>query len=110
MGNDSAVGVAGSRGNLELNVCKPVIISNVLHSITLLSDACRTFRQFAVDGLAPDLENIARHLEDSLMLVTSLPPPIGYDHPADAARKPHASVFTPPESMLALSHPTAAEL
>jgi fumarate hydratase class II len=109
MGNDSAVGVAGSRGNLELNVCKPVIISNVLHSITLLSDACRTFRQFAVDGLAPDLENIARHLEDSLMLVTALTPLIGYDKAAEVAKKAHAERITAREAILALGHLTAEQ-
>src|SRR6202034_1295232 len=54
MGNDTAVALAGSRGNLELNVCKPVIIFNFLHSVRLLTDSCRTFREFLVEGFEPD--------------------------------------------------------
>ena len=109
MGNDAAVAVAGSRGNLELNVCKPVIIRNVLHSITLLSDACATFREFAVEGIAPDLENIARHLEDSLMLVTALSPVIGYDKAAEVAKKAHAEGITLREAVIALGYMTGGQ-
>jgi fumarate hydratase, class II len=87
IGNDTAVGIAGARGNLELNVNKPVIIHNVLHSIELLTGACRGFRLFCVDGLEPDAEQIQRHLENSLMLVTALNPIIGYDKAADVAKK-----------------------
>jgi fumarate hydratase, class II len=87
VGNDTAVAVAGARGNLELNVNKPVIIHNVLHSIELLTGACTSFREFCVDGLAPDLEQIRRHLESSLMLVTALNPIIGYDKAAEVAKK-----------------------
>jgi fumarate hydratase class II len=88
MGNDAAVAVAGSRGNLELNVCKPVIIHNVLHSLRLLTDACGTFRRYAVEGLEPDRARIQQHLETSLMLVTALTPLIGYDKAADVAKRP----------------------
>ena len=109
MGNDAAVAIAGSRGNLELNVCKPVIIRDVLHSITILSDACRTFREFAVDGLAPDLENIGRHLEDSLMLVTALSPIIGYDKAAAAAKKAHAENTTLREAVTSLGYMTGEQ-
>jgi fumarate hydratase class II len=109
MGNDSAVAVAGSRGNLELNVCKPVIIHNVLHSITLLSDACTAFREFAVEGLEPDRAQIRRHLEDSLMLVTALNPLIGYDKAAEVAKKAHAEGTTLRESALSLGHLTGEE-
>ena len=89
MGNDMAVTIAGSRGNLELNVNKPVIIHNFLHSVTLLTDACRTFREFCVEGLEPDYEHIQEHLENSLMLVTALNPIIGYDKAAQVAKKAH---------------------
>jgi fumarate hydratase class II len=109
MGNDTAVAVAGSRGNLELNVCKPVIIHNVLHSITLLSDACRAFREFAVKGLEPDRAQIQRHLENSLMLVTALNPLIGYDKAAEVAKKAHAEGSTLREAAVALGYLTPEE-
>ncbi len=88
-GNDTAVTVAGARGNLELNVNKPVIIHNVIHSIELLSGACRGFREFCVEGIEPDYERIQQHLESSLMLVTALNPIIGYDKAAEVAKKAH---------------------
>jgi fumarate hydratase class II len=109
MGNDAAVAVAGSRGNLELNVCKPVIIHNVLHSITLLSGACRSFRKFAVVGLEPDRAQIQRHLENSLMLVTALNPLIGYDKAAEVAKKAHAEGATLREAALSLGYLTPEE-
>jgi fumarate hydratase class II len=89
LGNDTAIGIAGARGNLELNVNKPVIIHNFLHSVELLSGACRAFREFCVEGLEPDYEQIQRHLENSLMLVTALNPIIGYDKAAEVAKKAH---------------------
>ena len=89
IGNDVAVTTADSRGNFELNVAKPVIAYNVLQSIALLTDACRSFREFCVEGLKPDLEQIDRHLRNSLMLVTALNPIIGYDNAAKAAKKAH---------------------
>ncbi len=89
IGNDTAVGIAGARGNFELNVNKPLIAHNVLHSIDLLEGACTSFRKFAVEGLEPDRAQIARHLEQSLMLVTALNPVIGYDKAADVAKKAH---------------------
>jgi fumarate hydratase class II len=89
IGNDVAVTTAGSRGNFELNVCKPVIAYNVLQSVGLLTDSCRAFRQFCVEGLQPDYEQIDRHLHGSLMLVTALNPIIGYDNAAKAAKKAH---------------------
>jgi fumarate hydratase, class II len=104
MGNDAAVAVAGSRGNLELNVCKPVIIHNVLHSIRLLADACGTFRQYAVEGLEPDRVKIKQNLDTSLMLVTALNPLIGYDKAADVAKKAHAEGTTLREACLALGY------
>ncbi len=109
MGNDTAVAVAGSRGNLELNVCKPVIIHNVLHSITLLADSCQAFREFAVEGLEPDRAQIRRHLENSLMLVTALNPLIGYDKAAEVAKKAHTEGTTLRESAVALGYLTPEE-
>jgi fumarate hydratase class II len=104
MGNDAAVAVAGSRGNLELNVCKPVIIHNLLHSLRLLTDACGTFRQYAVEGLVPDRLRIKQNLDTSLMLVTALSPIIGYDKSAEVAKKAHAEGTTLREACLALGY------
>jgi len=109
MGNDTAIGIAGSRGNLELNVCKPVIIHNFLHSVTLLADACARFTEFCVEGLEPDLHQIRRHLENSLMLVTALNPHIGYDRAAEVAKKAHKEGTTLRESAIALGHLTGEE-
>ncbi len=102
LGNDAAIGIAGSRGNLELNVCKPVIIHNFLHSVDLLTGACFAFREFCVEGLEPDEEQIKRHLENSLMLVTALNPHIGYDNAAKVAKKAHKERSTLRESAIAL--------
>jgi fumarate hydratase, class II len=109
MGNDAAVAVAGSRGNLELNVCKPVIIHNVLHSIVLLTDAGRTFREYAVEGLEADRDRIREHLSNSLMLVTALNPLIGYDKAAEVAKKAHQDKTTLREAALALGHLSAED-
>ncbi len=89
LGNDTAIKFAGSQGNFELNVFKPVIIRNLLHSTSILADSCRTFREFCVDGLAADRERIAELVERSLMLVTALTPSIGYDQAAAIAEKAH---------------------
>jgi fumarate hydratase class II len=108
-GNDAAVALAGSRGNLELNVCKPVIIFNVLHSVTLLADTCGAFREFLVEGMEPDEARIRRHLESSLMLVTALTPAIGYDKAAEVAKKAHKDDSTLREAALALGYLTAEQ-
>jgi len=108
-GNDTAVAMAGSRGNLELNVCKPVIIHNVCNSIDLLSDACDRFREFCVEGLAPDYERISHHLNNSLMLVTALNPIIGYDKAAKVAKKAHKEGTTLRDAALELGFLSAAE-
>jgi fumarate hydratase, class II len=102
IGNDVAVTTAGSRGNLELNVCKPVIAYNVMQSIALMTDACRAFREFCVEGLEPDYEQIDRHLRSSLMLVTALNPIIGYDNAGKVAKKAHAERKTLREAALEL--------
>src|SRR5579875_178504 len=109
MGNDAAIALAGSRGNLELNVCKPVIIANFLSSVSLLAAACTTFRQFLVEGFAPDYAQIERHLNNSLMLVTALSPVIGYDRAAEVAKKAHHEGTTLREAALALGFVTAEE-
>ena len=88
-GNDAAVKFAGSQGNFELNVYKPVMAANVLRSTRLLADACDSFREFAVEGLVANRERIAEHVARSLMLVTALSPRIGYDRAAEVAKKAH---------------------
>lgn len=108
-GNDAAVSIAGSRGNLELNVCKPVIIHNFCNSIDLLTDACDRFREFCVEGLEPDYERISHHLNNSLMLVTALNPIIGYDKAAQVAKKAHKERSTLREAALSLGFLSAAE-
>jgi len=108
-GNDAAVAMAGSRGNLELNVCKPVIIHNVLHSVELLSEASSAFTRFCVDGLKPNEARIRQHLENSLMLVTALNPIIGYDKAAEVAKKAHKEDTTLRQSALALGYLTGEQ-
>jgi fumarate hydratase class II len=87
MGNDTTIGFAGSQGNFELNVFKPVIIHNFLHSVTILSDSMHMFKQFCVDGLEADEVRIKQSVDNSLMLVTALAPKIGYDKSAEIAHK-----------------------
>jgi fumarate hydratase class II len=94
MGNDAAISFAGSQGNFELNVFKPVIIHNLLHSITLLSDSCVLFAKYCVDGIQPNTAKIAHYLESSLMLVTALSPHIGYDNAAKVAKMAHEKGLT----------------
>jgi fumarate hydratase class II len=89
IGNDTAIAAAGTQGNFELNVFKPLIIHNLLHSITLLADACVSFTEFCVLGIEPDRERIASYVANSLMLVTALSPHIGYDKAAKVAKKAH---------------------
>ena len=102
MGNDTAITIAGSQGNFELNVFKPVIIHNLVHSITLLADACRSFTEFCVEGIQPNCEQIDRYLRNSLMLVTALNPHIGYDKAAKVAKKAHAERKTLREAAIEL--------
>jgi fumarate hydratase class II len=87
MGNDAAIGFAGSQGNFELNVFKPVIIYNYLHSVTLMTDAMHMFTEFCVNELVANEKRISYFLENSLMLVTALAPKIGYDKAAEIAHK-----------------------
>ena len=87
MGNDAAIGFAGSQGNFELNVFKPVMIHNFLHSVTLLSDSSHMFTTYCVKGLEADEKRIREGVDGSLMLVTALAPKIGYDKSAEIAHK-----------------------
>jgi fumarate hydratase class II len=109
LGNDTAVGIAGARGNFELNVNKPLIAHNVLHSIELLEGACTSFRQFAVEGVEPDRAQIARHLERSLMLVTALNPVIGYDKAGDVAKKAYKEGISLREAAIELGYLTGEQ-
>ena len=108
-GNDTAIKLAGSQGNFELNVFKPVIIRNLLHSAKLMADSCRTFREFCVEGLAPDRERIEDLVHRSLMLVTALTPKIGYDKAAQIAKKAHREKSTLKEAALELGYISEAE-
>lgn len=101
MGNDMAVGVAGSNGHFELNVFKPVIVFNVLNSIRLLSDACASFRENCVEGIEANQKRIKEHLDNSLMLVTALNPHIGYDNAAKIAKAAHQKGTTLREEAVA---------
>ena len=108
-GNDTAIKIAGSQGNFELNVFKPVMIKNLLHSTVLLADASRHFREFCIEGLEPDRERIHDLVGRSLMLVTALTPHIGYDKAAEIAKKAHHEGTTLKEAALALGYLTEAE-
>jgi len=107
--NDTAVAIAGSRGNLELNVCKPVLIFNFLNSVDLLSDTCVSFTRHCVEGLEPNYDRIHHHLDNSLMLVTALAPIIGYDRSAEVAKKAHHERTTLREASIALGYLSAEE-
>jgi len=109
MGNDVAVGLAGSQGNFELNVFKPVIIHNVLESCRLLADACDSFREKCIAGLELDRERIDSLMHRSLMLVTALNRHIGYDRAAEVAKKAHAEGSTLREAVVALGYMTGEE-
>jgi fumarate hydratase class II len=106
MGNDAAIGFAGSQGNFELNVFKPVMVRNFLHSTNILADACRTFREFCVESIKPNLDRIADLVGSSLMLVTALSPSIGYDKAAEIAKKAHHEGTTLKEAALSLGYLT----
>jgi fumarate hydratase class II len=101
-GNDLAVSFGASQGNFELNVFNPVMISNFLHSATLLRGACMMFREHCIEGLLPNEEVIKRYLDESLMVVTALSPHIGYDKAAQIAKKAHHEKTTLRAAALAL--------
>ncbi len=102
MGNDAAIGFAGSQGNFELNVFNPVMIHNLLHSIRLLGDACHGFVDYCVAGIELNRTRIDEHLRNSLMLVTALNPHIGYDNAAKVAKNAHQKGISLRESVVEL--------
>jgi fumarate hydratase class II len=102
MGNDAAIGFAGSQGNFELNVYKPVMIHNLLHSIRLIHDACHGFVDYCIAGMTINREKIDEHLRDSLMLVTALNPHVGYDNAAKIAKNAHKKGISLRESAVEL--------
>lgn len=108
-GNDLAVSMANSQGNFQLNVYKPVILHNLLESIDLLADACRSFDQHCARGLEPNRDRIRQHVEESLMLVTALNPHIGYEKAAAIALKAHHDGLSLRDAALASGHVTAEQ-
>ncbi len=109
IGNDVAVSVGGMQGHFELNVFKPLIAANVLQSARLIGDACVSFNDKCAEGIEPNKAVIQRHLENSLMLVTSLNPHIGYYKAAEIAKKAHKEGTTLKQSALALGYVTAED-
>jgi len=109
IGNDCAITCGGMQGHFELNVFKPLIIHNFVHSCNLLSDACHMFKIHCVDGIEANLGAIKKHLDNSLMLVTALNPKIGYDKSAQVAKKAHKENITLKEAALALGFLSAEE-
>lgn len=108
-GNDAAITFAGSQGNFELNVFKPVMIHNLLHSIRLLRDACHGFVEYCIDGIVLNREKIDEHVRESLMLVTALNPHIGYDKAAQVAKNAHKKGISLRDSAVELGFLTAEE-
>src|SRR5262249_15288429 len=109
MGNDVAVGFGGAGGYLEMNVYKPLMIFNVIHSIILMSDGCVNFRKFLIEGTKPNLKKITEYVERSLMLVTALSPVIGYDKASKIAHHAMDNDLTLKEAALQLGFVTEAE-
>ncbi|HEX5424705.1 MAG TPA: class II fumarate hydratase [Candidatus Acidoferrales bacterium] len=109
LGNDAAIGFAGSQGNFELNVFKPVIIFNFLNSVRLLADACRSFTEHCVKGMQLNRARIEQNVNNSLMLVTALSPKIGYDKAAQIAHKAHHENLSLRDAALKLGYLTEAE-
>jgi fumarate hydratase class II len=109
MGNHVAITIGGSQGNFELNVFKPMMIHNLLHSAEILADSMRTFREKCIEGIVPNREVIKNHLENSLMLVTALNNHIGYDKAAKIAKKAHEEGTTLRKAALELNYLTNEE-
>lgn len=108
-GNDATVALANAQGHFQLNVFKPVILHNVLESIDLLADACRSFDRHCARGLEPNLDRIRQHVEESLMLVTALNPHIGYENSAAIALKAHREGLSLRDAALASGYVTAEQ-
>ncbi len=108
-GATAAVGFAGSQGNFELNVFKPVMIYNFLHSVTLIADACHGYVEYMVKGIQVDRERIDYYVKNSLMLVTALAPKVGYDKAAKIAHTAHVDHSSLREAALKLGYLTGEE-
>ena len=108
-GNDLATSFGGSQGNFELNVYKPVMIHNFLHSVRLLRDAIKSFVEFCIDGIQINREQIDKNLKQSLMLVTALNPHIGYDKAAQVAKNAHKKNISLRQSAVELGYLTEEE-
>jgi fumarate hydratase class II len=108
-GATAAVGFAGSQGNFELNVFKPVMIYNFLHSVTLLHDACHGYVEYMIKGIELDRERIDYYVKNSLMLVTALTPKIGYDKAAKIAHEAHVNHSSLRETAVKLGYLTGEE-
>jgi fumarate hydratase, class II len=102
IGNDTAIAAAGTQGNFELNVFKPLIIHNFMHSTSLLAHSCAAFTKYCIEGIEANREQLARYVSNSLMLVTALSPHIGYDNAAKVAKKAHHDGTTLREACIAL--------
>jgi len=102
MGNDVAIGVGGCNGHFELNVFKPMMIYNFLHSARLIGEGCESFNDKCAEGIEPIEVNIKKHVDNSLMLVTALNTKIGYDNAAKIAKKAHKENLTLKQSAVAL--------
>ena len=109
LGNDLSIAIAASQGQLQLNVFKPVIIYNLLQSIQLLADGCRHFQRYCIAGLEADAGQMARHLQNSLMLVTALNPHIGYDRAAEIAKRAYHDGSTLRAAALSLGYLSAEQ-
>ena len=109
MGNDVTISVAGASGNFELNVYRPVIAYNIIQSIRLLTDACNSFRVHCVDGIEANEERIRSNLYNSLMLVTTLNPHIGYDKAAEVAEKAYKDNLSLREAIIDLGYMSGEE-
>jgi fumarate hydratase class II len=109
MGNDAAIGFAGSQGNFELNVFKPIIIYNFLHSVSLLSHVCRSFNEHCVKGIEVNRQVVDRYVQNSLMLVTALSPVVGYDKAAKIAHTAHVDGSSLREAALKLGYLSGEE-
>jgi len=109
MGNDAAINMAGSQGNFELNVFKPVMIFNFLQSVRLLADTCKMFNIHCANGIVPNKEKIQHFMESSLMLVTALNPHIGYDNASKIAKHAHKTGGTLKDSAIELNILTAEQ-
>jgi fumarate hydratase class II len=108
-GATAAVGFAGSQGNFELNVYKPVIIYNFLHSVTLITDACHGYVEYMLKGIEVDHAKVKDHVNNSLMLVTALAPKVGYDKAAQIAHKAHVDHMSLREAAIKLGYLTGEE-